>query len=93
MSEPGYPNALPAARVAERLREAVATAHHMFVAEDLSLLDTTRFDTEQFLGHRQGTDAYLLVLAVAHGMRFVTFDASVPMRVVRGVDARWIVSL
>ena len=93
MSEPGYPNALPAARVAERLREAVATAHHAFVPEDLSLLDATRFDTEQLLGHRQGTDAYLLVLAVAHGMRFVTFDASVPMRVVRGVDARWIVSL
>jgi uncharacterized protein len=83
MSQPGYPNALPAARVAERLREATGTRHHRFVAGDLSLLDEQRFDAEQLLGHRQVTDAWLLGLAVEHGLQFVTFDQAPPLRVVR----------
>jgi uncharacterized protein len=86
MSQPGYPNALPAARVAQRLREATQTEHHQFVPGDLSLLDIGHFDTEQLLGHQQVTDAWLLGLAAAHGMRFVTFDANMPMRAVRGAE-------
>jgi toxin-antitoxin system PIN domain toxin len=82
MSQPGYPNALPTARVAQRLREAADTDHHRFVAGDLSLLDTGHFDTGQLLGHRQVTDAWLLGLAATHGLRFVTFDAGLPIRVV-----------
>lgn len=87
MSQPGYPNALPAARVAQRLREAASTAHHEFVAGAPSLLDNEHFDADQLLGHRQVTNAWLLGLAVAHGLRFVTFDAGVSMRAVRGARA------
>ncbi len=93
MSQPGYPNALAAARVAQRLREATATRHHMFVPGDLSLLDELHFDAEQLLSHRQVTDAYLLGLAVWHGMRFVTFDAGMPLRVVRGAHLEHVVVL
>ncbi|MEO8805138.1 MAG: TA system VapC family ribonuclease toxin [Burkholderiaceae bacterium] len=93
MSQPGYPNALPAAGVAQRLREATATEHHLFVSSDLSLLDEQHFDAEQLLGHRQVTDAYLLGLAVWHGMRFVSFDASLPVRVVRGATLAHLVVL
>ncbi len=93
MSQPGYPNPLPAARVAERLREATLTAHHQFVPGEPSLLDTEHFDTEQLLGHRQVTDAWLLGLAVAHRLRFVTFDANMPLRVVRGAKAGHVVAL
>ena len=93
MSQPGYPNALPAARVAQRLREATETAHHQFVPASLSLLDMEHFDTEQLLGHRQVTDAFLLGLAVAHGLRFVTFDAAMPMRVVSRARSADVVTL
>ncbi|HWH81823.1 MAG TPA: TA system VapC family ribonuclease toxin [Burkholderiaceae bacterium] len=93
MSRPGYPNALPAARVAQRLREATETDHHLFVPSDLSLLDTRRFDTDQLLGHRQVTGAWLLGLAVRHELRFVTFDAGVTTRIVRGVGAGHVVVL
>ena len=93
MSQPGYPGSLPAARVAERLRDATSTAHHLFVDETPSLLDGERFDTEQLLGHRQVTDAWLLGLAVAHQLRFVTFDAQVSMRVVRGARPQDLVVL
>ena len=57
MSQLCYPNALPTARVAERLREAVQTPHHAFVPGDAGVLDSKLFDTEQLLGHRQVTDA------------------------------------
>lgn len=93
MSQPGYPNALPPARVAERLRKATLTPHHQFIPGTSSLLDAQGFDTEQLLGHRQVTDAYLLGLAVRHGLRFVSFDGQLPMRVVRGATAAHVISL
>ncbi|HEY9066581.1 MAG TPA: TA system VapC family ribonuclease toxin [Burkholderiaceae bacterium] len=93
MSQPAYPNSLPAARVAERLREATLTVHHLFVPEAPSLLDTTMFDTEQLLGHRQVTDAWLLGVAVQHDLRVVTFDAAMPLRAVRGASAAHVVAL
>lgn len=93
MSQPGYPNALPAARVAQRLRVATATELHRFLPSDLSLLDADHFDADQLLGHRQVTDAWLVGLAVQHGLRLVTFDASMPLRVVRGAVAEHVVSL
>jgi uncharacterized protein len=94
MSQPGYPNSLPSARVAQRLREATETAHHRFVPCDATLFDRQRFDTDQLLGHRQVTDAYLLGLAVSHGLRFVTFDAGLSTtRIVLGADAEHLVVL
>lgn len=93
MSQPSYPGSLPAARVADRLRDATATAHHRFIDDAPSLLDVERFDTGQLLGHRQVTDAWLLGLAVAHGLRFVTFDGHVAIRVVRGARAEHFLAL
>lgn len=93
MSQPGYPNALPASSVALRLRQATETRHHRFVSGELSLLDDRRFDVGQLLGHRQVTDAWLLGLAVQNGLRLVTFDINMPMRVVRGATAAHVVAL
>ena len=93
MSQPAYPNALPTARVAERLRAAASTTHHRFIDGALSLLDAEHFDTERLLGHRAVTDAYLLGLAVQNDLRLVTFDGAVPMQAVRGATPRHIVRL
>jgi hypothetical protein len=79
--------------VAQRLREATLTEHHLFVPGDVSLLDAQHFDADQLLSHRQATDAWLLGLAVWHGLRFVTFDANMPMRVVRGANLAHLVVL
>jgi len=93
MSQPGYPNPVPAEQVGARLAAATQTRYHLFVASNVSLLDAEHFHTGQLLGHRQVTDAYLLGLAVAHGLRFVTFDASVALCVVRGGTAAHVVVL
>ena len=82
MSQPKYPNPLPAAEVIERLREATATSYHEFWPYDLSILDQSIVNHVRIHGPKQVTDVYLLALAVKHAARFVTFDAAVPVSAV-----------
>ena len=84
MSQPGYPQHLPSSSVAERLREAMATAHHRFWPDDVSLLEAGTVDWERVIGSRQITDVYLLALAVKHGGQLVTFDARMAPDTVEG---------
>lgn len=84
LSQPRYPNALDIAQAVARLRVAVSTPHHLFIADDISLLDDAVVDRRKLLGPRKLTDIYLLALAVAHGARLVTLDKSVPLAAARG---------
>lgn len=93
MSHPAYPNALPVGSLVERLREATASPHHEFWADDVSLLDPRIADPGRIHGPRQLTDAYLLALAVHRNGRFVTFDASVPLSAIKGAERRHLVAL
>jgi hypothetical protein len=84
MSQPGYPNAVPAAVVMQRLRAATSHSAHRFWPDDLSLLDVRAVDETQVHRPRQVTDVYLLALAVKHSGRFVTFDGAIALSAVRG---------
>lgn len=84
MSQPGYPNPVPAAAVAERLGEATTLPAHAFWPDDMSLLAPGQIDWTRILGSRQVTDAYLLTLAVKREGRLVTFDKAVPLAAVAG---------
>ena len=86
ISQPRYPNALGVAEAVERLQAAVSTRHHQFLPDDVSLLDDSVVDRSQLMSPRQLTDVYLLALAGAHGVRFVTLDKSVPLAAVRGAN-------
>ncbi len=88
MAQPAYPNRLPASRVAERLREATATAHHRFWPDEVSLLSPDVVDWRRIVGPRQISDLYLLALAVARRGRFVTFDARIDPGAVPGARDR-----
>lgn len=88
MSQPGYPQHVSSALVAERLREATAAPHHRFWPDDVSLLDAGTADWERVIGPRQITDVYLLALAVKHRGRFVTFDARMAPDTVEGGPER-----
>ncbi len=83
LSLPRYPNSLGIDEAMDRLRDAVSTPHHQFIADDISLLDSAVVDGGTLSGPGQITDVYLLALAVAHGARFVTLDRSVPVGAVR----------
>ena len=51
------------------------------------------FDHAFILGPNQITDVYLLGLAVKNGGRLVTFDRGLPLKAVRGAEARHLVVL
>jgi toxin-antitoxin system PIN domain toxin len=88
MAQPAYPNARPAAQVAERLRDAAADRHHEFWPADLDLLNSRVIDWSYVLTSRHVTDVYLLGLAVAKGGRFVTFDRHIPRAALAKAEAR-----
>lgn len=91
MSQPGYPNALPAAAVAERLAAATATSHHAFWPDAVSMLDAGRIAWNAVLGSRQVTDVYLLALAAQQDGRLATLDRAVALKAVPGSKARHLV--
>jgi toxin-antitoxin system PIN domain toxin len=93
LSQPGYPNSVPAAQVAERLTEATQHSSHAFWADSISLLHPGRLMWDQVLSSRHVTDAYLLALAVEQGGRFVTLDRGIPLGAVGGALPKHLVVL
>jgi len=87
MSQPAYPNPVPAALVAERLAEATAQPFHAFWPDDINMIAPGALDWSRILGSRQITDAYLLALAVKNGGRLATFDQGVSPAAVHGAKA------
>lgn len=84
LSQPSYPNAVPAAQVAKRLTEATQHPSHAFWADSISLLHPGCLVWERILSSRHVTDAYLLALAVQQGGRFVTLDRGILLGAVSG---------
>lgn len=78
LSQPGYPNCVPAAQVAGRLTEAAQHPFHVFWPDSTSLLHPGCLIWEKILSSRHVTDVYLLALAVRQGGRFVTLDRGIP---------------
>ena len=88
MTQPAYPNSVPAVLVAERLREATSTDYHQFWPDDVSLLNVDAADWRQIVSSRQITDIYLLDLAAGRRGRFVTFDAHITPGAITGISER-----
>lgn len=93
ISNPSYPNALPAEAVLRRLAEACRSSVHEFWSDDISLLDARVADPSRILTSRQITDLYLLGLAVAHKGRFVSFDKSVALGAIAGATPKHLLVL
>ena len=93
LSQPSYPRPLSVAAAIERIRAAASTEYHLFIPDDVSLLDTARVDPLRLSGYRQLTDAYLLAMAVAHDARLVTLDTRIPLAPVHGADETHLVMI
>ena len=91
LSQPNYPNAVPAAQVAERLYEATQADAHAFWPDSISVLTPDTINWPRLLSARHLTDAYLLALAVEHRGRLVTLDQGVAVAAVKGAKARHLV--
>ena len=86
VSQPRYSNSMSIVEAMRRLHELTDTIAHEFIADDISLLTEGVIDIGEVFGHRQLTDVYLLALAVAHGLQFVTLDRGVRLATVRGAS-------
>lgn len=87
VSQRTYPNRIEISQAHAILSAFTRHPAHRFWANDISLLDTARFDAANFLGPKHITDTYLLALAKAKGGRLVTFDRRVnTIAVIDGAD-------
>ncbi len=92
-SQSSYPNRQPLSTTIEQLKRVMLLPDHEFWPDDISIADEQLFDRSHILGPNQITDVYLLALAVKNGGRLVTFDRGLPLRAVRGAEARHLVVL
>ena len=93
LSQPGYPNPVPAARVADRLAEATRHPSHVFWADSISLLHPGFLMWNRVLSSRHATDVYLLALGIQNGGCFVTLDRGIPIDAVAGALPEHLVML
>jgi hypothetical protein len=91
--QPKYPRPARMWDALEVLRRQIGEANHEFWPDDVSITDETLFNPAFILGSNQLADVYLLGLALSHGGRMVTFDRGIPVKAVRGAEARHIVVL
>jgi len=86
MSNPKYPTEssfIPRQLISDLL-DFVLLGEHEFWHDDISLLDSSIFDSSRIVGPRQITDIYLLALTVKNGGRLVTFDERISIQAVSG---------
>lgn len=97
MSQPAYAQggpAIPPGNIVQRIARMKQTALDIvFWPDAISLADSERFDPASIHGARQVTDIYLLGLAVANDASLVTLDRNIPLRTVRGAQAKHLTTL
>jgi toxin-antitoxin system PIN domain toxin len=91
ISKPGYARPVPLPTALSALTMQLARSDHEFWPDDVSIANDEAFDRFHILGPNQITDVCLLALAVKRAGRLVTFDRGVPLRAVRGAEARHLV--
>ena len=93
MSQPRYLQGRSPVEAVAALRTGLDQPDHKFWPDDISITDDALFDRAHILGPNQITDVYLLGLALKNGGRLVTFDRGLPIKSVRGAEARHLVVL
>ena len=83
-SQSNYHHSLSLNEAYDQLLDAISSPHHLFITDNISLLDDTLVDFRSLSSHRQLTDVYLLALAVAHNARLVTLDTRITLSSIRG---------
>ena len=78
MSQPSYPGRrVPPVEAISILDDAKNQPGYRFIPSDISLNDTTIFNSQYIVGPSQVTDVYLVGLCLYHKLKFATFDRSI----------------
>lgn len=84
-------DAVSPAEASERLAANLGSARHRFISASISFAKAVAPFAGRLRGHQQVTDAYLLGLAVHHGIRFATFDRA--LSVLAGGEHRAVLAI
>jgi uncharacterized protein len=63
----------------EGLHASLASEHHQFWPDSISLSEAMRVATRPIVGHQQVTDVYLVALAVQHKGKLATLDRRIAL--------------
>jgi toxin-antitoxin system PIN domain toxin len=88
LSQASYPRSVSVGDAMRRLRNAAAESNHAFWGDDISLLDSQRFNGSGILAPKRLTGIYLLGIAVKNGGRLATFDRATSRNTVTGAEPR-----
>jgi toxin-antitoxin system PIN domain toxin len=84
-SNPSYPSGPGSMRDALVMLQRIRSIPgHRFVADSVSLAESSKFPGLEAASPSQLTDLYLLALAAHHSAKFVTLDQGVPSSLVQG---------
>lgn len=93
LSLPSYKNGFKPIEIKTHLGNAVASHSHIFIPDNISLLQDELINWQHIQGARQLTDAYLLALAKYNGAVFVSLDNRIETNTAVGITADDFVSL
>lgn len=86
VSHPKYPNTQPTPVAMASLASVVAHPDHVFLADAVTLLDSS-LQRDRLLSSGQVTDSYLLLLATSNDVLLATFDTRLVTTAVPGGTA------
>ncbi|MDO4896220.1 MAG: PIN domain-containing protein [Moraxella sp.] len=86
LSLPNYKNGFKLIEIKNHLGNAVAGHSHVFIPDNISLLQDNLINWRHIQGSRQLTDAYLLALAKHNDAVFVSLDGRIATYTAVGID-------
>jgi uncharacterized protein len=70
------------------LKDSLEAIDHIFLPDNVSLLNVQTFNHDNIHSHKQLTDIYLLALAVKHNCTLLTFDNHIALNTVLGAEQK-----
>lgn len=83
-SNPAIPHAVTPPAAMELLRRLVDVGDHVFLADDISIVEAPEVDRARIASHSLVTDAHVLAIARRHGGRLATLDRGIQRSLSRG---------
>lgn len=93
LSLPSYKNGFKPIEIKKHLGNAVASNSHIFIPDNISLLQDELINWQHIQGGRQLTDTYLLALAKYNGAVFVSLDNRIDTNAVVGITDKHFIGL
>lgn len=93
LSLPNYKNGFKPIEIKHHLSNAVASDNHVFIPDNISLLQDELINWQHIQGAKQLTDAYLLALAKHNQTVFVSLDGRIDINTVINITEKEFINL